>query len=468
VDPLSMASGKLVLDMAAFSMSSMAKAIQSLYGVAGSLNDFVDRHIASLEASPDQSIARAGRVLRGAKQGLFVGYAAPVVLMAVGHLLLGNPLSAMGTVLSAATLSNPVASTCAAIGAIWFGWKALSEAEQKALIDKLSEGFAMAADVIRRVISFALDSLKSTFSSKELTALKALLVESAAKAGRSLYAITGQLKDLVYSPADLAPADEVLIAGPLMPVLRAMERETELEPLLTTSLKVDRSKIQGLVREGLERRAVRELAEAAGYSLPGARLPTYDDVVRIVARQLKLPTRAELLTEDLERAILFKVMERSLDRMSDEQKQSLARDVERALRERGVEQKVNFSEVLKFVKFTGMDVGGTVGGLVMSAPGLTGVVGLNTLQFIVLKGIIFTSGYVAAGGALLGFGFGGAMLTVAGAAGPIGIAVGLLYTAYSLSGPAFRKLIPAICVIAAKRVELTSLEFSTVSAEPAA
>jgi uncharacterized protein YaaW (UPF0174 family) len=46
------------------------------------------------------------------------------------------------------------------------------------------------------------------------------------------------------------------------------------------------------------------------------------------------------------------------------------------------------------------------------------------------------------------------MLALAGAAGPVGLALGVLFTAYSLSGPAFRKLIPAICVIAAKRVEI--------------
>lgn len=106
------------------------------------------------------------------------------------------------------------------------------------------------------------------------------------------------------------------------------------------------------------------------------------------------------------------------------------------------------------MKFTVMDVGGTTGTLAMIAPGLTGAIGLNVLQFILLKGIILTLGYVATFQALLGLGFGGAMLAGAGAAGPIGLALGLLYTAYSLSGPAFRILIPSICVIAAKRVEL--------------
>jgi uncharacterized protein YaaW (UPF0174 family) len=83
-----------------------------------------------------------------------------------------------------------------------------------------------------------------------------------------------------------------------------------------------------------------------------------------------------------------------------------------------------------------------------------GVIGLNVLQMVVLQGIIATSGYVAGLGAVLGFGMGGAMIAVAGVAGPIGLALGLIYTGYSLSGPAFRKLIPAVCVIAAKRAEV--------------
>ena len=143
-----------------------------------------------------------------------------------------------------------------------------------------------------------------------------------------------------------------------------------------------------------------------------------------------------------------------MDRMSDEQKTTLTREVGQSLLERGIDRNVSYAEVVRLVKFTGVDVGGTVGAMAMTAPGVAGAVGLNALQFIVLKGIVMTSGYVAAGGAVLGFGMGAAMLSVAGAAGPIGVALALLYTAYSLSGPAFRKLIPAICMIAAKRLEI--------------
>jgi uncharacterized protein YaaW (UPF0174 family) len=447
---------KLAFDGMKFTLTTMAKAVQSLYGVATNFDDFLDKHIASMKASPDASIAGTGRVLEGAKQGLFLGYAAPVVLIATGQLLLGNPLSALGTVATAATLQNPIAITCAAVGAIWFGWKALSEAEQKALVEKLSQGFSLAVDVIRQTIDLALNLLRSTFRSKEIAALKVFLADSAALVGRSMYAITGRLKDLIYSPLPAVEIDTdgLTLGNPLMPVLKAMDRESELEPLLITALKVDRKIVKNMAREEQERHAARELSEAAGYSLPGTRSPAYDDIVRIVARKMKLPTRAELRTEDLERAILFTVIERSMERMSDEEKTTLTREVGQSLRERGIDRNVSYAEVFRLVKFTGVDVGGTVGAMAMTAPGVAGAVGLNALQFIVLKGIVMTSGYVAAGGAVLGFGMGAAMLSVAGAAGPIGVALALLYTAYSLSGPAFRKLIPAICMISAKRLEI--------------
>ena len=58
----------------------------------------------------------------------------------------------------------------------------------------------------------------------------------------------------------------------------------------------------------------------------------------------------------------------------------------------------------------------------------------------------------------MGFGSGGLMLAVAGWAGPVGAGLAFLFTAYSISGPAYRKLVPAVCMIAAKRLELISHE----------
>lgn len=176
----------------------------------------------------------------------------------------------------------------------------------------------------------------------------------------------------------------------------------------------------------------------------------------MVSKQLKLPHRSELAVDELERVILFKVIEKSLDRLDEGQKVKLSAEVNAALEQRGIDKKVTYSEVLRFVKSAGLDLGGLVGGLAFAAPGIAGIVGLNFLQFAVLKGLLLTSGYFAAGGALLGLGVGGALMTIAGAAGPIGIGAAVLYAGYSLSGPAYRKLVPAICVIAAKRIEISA------------
>lgn len=450
--PVPAAAAIAVVSMSKFALTSMAKTVMLMYSAAGSINTFVDRHVDALKTSGDPQISKIGGVLESAKKGLLLGYAAPVVLIATGQLLLGHPLLAGANVLSAVTLTNPIASTCAAIGAIWFGWRALDKTEQEAILKKLSDGFELASDVIQAVIEFAQSQLKSTFSSKELSNLRDVVVEFARKLGRSLYAITGSLKDLLYPSVEDAGAG--LSVSPVMPVLKAMKPTKELEPLLINVFKVSAEKVQGMTRTGKEREIVLQLSNAATYSLPNAKPPSYDDIVRMVARKLKLPSRAELRTEDLERAILFKVMERSLEKMTEKQKQALTQDIEASLRERGIDKEVSFNEVLRFTKFTAMDVGGTLGTAILGAPGLAGVIGLNALQYIVLQGIILSSGYFAGGAALLGFGFGGAMLAVAGAAGPIGLGLVFLYSVYSLSGPAYRKLIPAICVIAAKRVEI--------------
>jgi hypothetical protein len=196
------AAATVAVPIAKFALTSMAKAVMLIDGAAGTVNAFVDEHIDLLKGSSDPSISKVGSVLEGAKKGLLLGYAAPVVLIATGQLLLGHPFLAGGTVLTAATLTNPIAATCAAIGAIWFGWKALNNTEQEALLEKLSKGFELAIDVIRSVIEFALGQLKSMLSSKELKKLQDGLIEFARKLGRSLYAITGKLKDLLYSTVD--------------------------------------------------------------------------------------------------------------------------------------------------------------------------------------------------------------------------------------------------------------------------
>lgn len=236
----------------------------------------------------------------------------------------------------------------------------------------------------------------------------------------------------------------------LVSVMEGMSND-DLKSLLTTTFK--RDDVANLDALHLRNLIAHEFSTAASRSLPWARPIPYEAIVRMVARRLKLPAPADSAVPEIERVILFKVLEKSLEKMSSEERDSLARKVESELRARGIDKKVAFDEVRDFVKFAAMDVGGTVGGLVLAGPGIAGLIGLNFLQWVILEAVILTSGHLAAAGAVFGFGTAGALMAAAGWAGPIGAALALLYTGYVLTGPAFRKLIPAVCVIAAMRLQ---------------
>ncbi len=210
--------------------------------------------------------------------------------------------------------------------------------------------------------------------------------------------------------------------------------------------------------DGLRNYVASELLSAAKNSLMlWQALPCYDDVVRQVAQRIKISDATEADIADVERAILFKIVDLSISKMTDAQKQTLTGQVEAELAARGIQRKVMIDEITDFTSLMAIDlVPGAVG--LASCTGVAGtVLGVNALQLIVLKGIVATSGYVAAGGALFGLGAGGAMMTIAGAAGPIALVLGTLYASYALAGPAFRKLIPGVCVIAAKRIEISAV-----------
>lgn len=100
-----------MMPVGGFALSGMAQAIKALYHIAGEINEFIDDHIETLKASDNPLIASTGRVLEGAKYGFGVGYMSSVAIIAVGQFLLGNTLAAVGTVLTAATLTNPIAMT---------------------------------------------------------------------------------------------------------------------------------------------------------------------------------------------------------------------------------------------------------------------------------------------------------------------------------------------------------------------
>ena len=148
--------------------------VKSLYKVSSDLNRFVNNHLKTMMASDNPTTERSGRVLASAKEGFQLGYVTPVIIIAAGQLLLGNPLSAAATVGTAVVASNPVAMTCAALGAIYFGYSALNENEKEALLLKLHNGLGVGLELIRSVVSFTIGKLNEFLNSENFAEIKGL------------------------------------------------------------------------------------------------------------------------------------------------------------------------------------------------------------------------------------------------------------------------------------------------------
>ena len=172
-------------------------AIREIYGIAGGINDFLDKHIADLKTSDNPTVTRTGDVMEAAKKGFGIGYIIPVVIIATGQLLLGNPLATGKTILTAATLTNPIAMTCAAIGAIYYGWNALSDEERNKIINKLTKGLNLGVELIKSVINFVINKIKVFFNSDNLKEIKVFVANTAIAFGRSLGDITKKVTDIV-------------------------------------------------------------------------------------------------------------------------------------------------------------------------------------------------------------------------------------------------------------------------------
>lgn len=189
-----------------FVLGPIAEAVVAAYNMGSAVNDFINRHIENLKSSDNPTIASAGRVIEGAKFGFGLGYVAPIIIIAAGQILLGNSFSAAigvaGTVMSAATLSNPIAMTCGAIGAIYFGWKALTDVERNDILDRLSSGLNVGVELIRSLIGYVLNKLKDFSDSKQLIEFKIFIKNQAAVFGKTLYDVTKSLGDLVKGAAE--------------------------------------------------------------------------------------------------------------------------------------------------------------------------------------------------------------------------------------------------------------------------
>ena len=177
-------------------------AIKALYGVASGINDFIDKHIAELKNHANETINATGRILEGAKAGFGIGYITPLILTATGQLLLGNQLNATAILASGMTLSNPLAMTCGAIGAIYYGWQALSEEEKNAILARLTAAFEVGVELIKSMISFVISSLGSILSKEKLAEFKNFVASAAGNFGKTLADITRDIKDKFFHVMD--------------------------------------------------------------------------------------------------------------------------------------------------------------------------------------------------------------------------------------------------------------------------
>ena len=173
-------------------------AIKALYGVTSGINTFIDDHLKKLKEHANETISATGRVLESAKAGFGIGYITPLVLTATGQLLLGNNLAAISTVASGLAFSNPLAMTCAAIGAIYYGWQALTEDEKNAILNRLTQAFEVGAELIKSMISYVITSLSSIFSKENFTELKNFIASAAENFDKTLADITRDLKDKFF------------------------------------------------------------------------------------------------------------------------------------------------------------------------------------------------------------------------------------------------------------------------------
>jgi len=182
------------LKLAGVAMSGVASAVAAA-------NDAVDGMIDTLKTNENPTINRIGRVLEGTKFGFMLGYLTPSILTAVGvALTTGDLMAAVGG--GVAVLGNPVAGVCAAVGAVYFGWKALNDQERSAILESVGQFLKVGYEMIKAVVQFALNLMKDLLSADNLEELKQTVSEAAEVVGRHLADITHSVKDKAAKTAD--------------------------------------------------------------------------------------------------------------------------------------------------------------------------------------------------------------------------------------------------------------------------
>ncbi len=88
--------------------------------------------------------------------------------------------------------------TCAAVGAIYYGWSALTDQEKDEIIEKLSKGLEIGIEMIKSVIRFVIDKTKELWNSENLSEIKGYISNAAKVFGKTLADVTHILSDKIF------------------------------------------------------------------------------------------------------------------------------------------------------------------------------------------------------------------------------------------------------------------------------
>lgn len=186
------------------SQDNLLPRVLASYGVdARSVSDqheFINQHIATLETSANETIARTGFVLKRASEGFGLGYKVPLAVIAMGQTMLGIDLAVATPFIA----SNPAAFTAAAMGAIFWGYQSLDDEEKAHLHSRIGEAFSFGVELVKTIAEFCIRTMKSLLDSDEFAELRRLVAEFADAVGSSLYQVTGRIYDRVTEIASSA------------------------------------------------------------------------------------------------------------------------------------------------------------------------------------------------------------------------------------------------------------------------
>ncbi|RYG82478.1 MAG: hypothetical protein EON59_14165 [Alphaproteobacteria bacterium] len=167
-------------------------ALAQMYGFAGTAAQFAIDHIGVLKQADNVLANRCGLVLEAANVGFGLGGETALILIGLGQALLGNPLT--GAAIGA---TSPIVMTCAAIGAVHYAWKAMSDSERETILKVVSSAFEVGVELIRSVASFSVDVIKNLMSRENFEDLKKSIAEVTAMFGRHLSDVTRALTDKI-------------------------------------------------------------------------------------------------------------------------------------------------------------------------------------------------------------------------------------------------------------------------------